>query len=267
MNVVETFYSVQGEGLLAGTPSVFLRLYGCDLRCSWCDTSYSYEGYGKWLKSKQEADGGVSESSTMPTPRRGTQPKPQRVCRPQDLVPEITAHPCDHLVITGGEPLLQWRDIAVLIQQLPRRHITIETNGLHFAKELLPVVDLWSVSPKMPSSGMPTSIETVEKFCALDNAVFKFVISDEKDFAAMKSLMQNRHKGRPVPIFLQPNASQPVQMGGATVAYLEDSLSTNDYLDRVRWLVELAKQDEWAAKNCVVLGQQHLLLYGRQKGT
>ena len=124
MKIVEIYKSVQGEGVLTGTPSVFVRASGCNLRCCYCDTPYA-----SW--------------------------KPEG----QDLsVDEITAQveewDCRYVVITGGEPML-FAELIPLCERLRRlrRHVTIETAGtLH-----LPIVcDLMSISPKLSGSTPPT---------------------------------------------------------------------------------------------------------------
>ena len=120
MRISEIFYSIQGEGRLAGTPSVFIRTSGCNLRCVWCDTPYtSWRPEG----SSRSIDG---------------------------ILSAVEKHPTRHVVITGGEPLLAG-EIEALTQELKRRkkHITIETAGTIFK----PVrCDLMSLSPKLANS-------------------------------------------------------------------------------------------------------------------
>ncbi len=120
MYISETFLSIQGEGLLAGTPSFFIRTSGCNLRCRWCDTPYA-----SW---HPEGD------------RRSI----------SDLVAEAQAGPATHVVVTGGEPLLQ-REVGDLTEGLRDAglHVTVETAGT-----LDPVFycDLLSVSPKTSNS-------------------------------------------------------------------------------------------------------------------
>jgi len=118
--IAETFVSLQGEGILAGTPSFFIRTSGCNLRCRWCDTPYT-----SWLP--EGARRGVAE-----------------------LVAEAVASGVGHAVVTGGEPVLQ-RSIAMLTGELVGHglHVTVETAGTvdrPFACDLL------SVSPKTSNS-------------------------------------------------------------------------------------------------------------------
>jgi 7-carboxy-7-deazaguanine synthase len=120
MFIAETFTSIQGEGVLAGVPSHFIRTSGCNLRCRWCDTPYA-----SW-----EPEG---EQRKVP-----------------DLIDEAVTSGARHVVVTGGEPLIQW-EIGVLTRGLAEAglHITVETAGtvdppFH--------CDLLSLSPKTANS-------------------------------------------------------------------------------------------------------------------
>ena len=118
MRIAEIFYSIQGEGMLVGVPSVFIRTSGCNLRCSWCDTPYT-----SWNPEGDEL--GVDEILARTA--------------------GFTA--ARHAVITGGEPMIA-RDVVELSERLRERgmHITVETAGTVFA----PVAcDLMSISPKL----------------------------------------------------------------------------------------------------------------------
>ena len=123
MKIAEVYASLQGEGRLAGTPSVFVRTSGCNLRCHWCDTpftSWQPEGTNWNLR---------------------------------DIVDKVQQYGLSHVVITGGEPL-----IATTINELCQRlrdtgqHITLETAAAYLSLEGPPTVDLMSLSPKLASS-------------------------------------------------------------------------------------------------------------------
>jgi 7-carboxy-7-deazaguanine synthase len=118
--VAETFVSLQGEGVLAGTPSFFIRSSGCNLRCEWCDTPYT-----SW------------------------RPEGRRVAV-RELLGRAAVSACRHVVVTGGEPLLQ-RELRPLTEALAANghHVTVETAGT-LAPEF--VCDLLSVSPKTGNS-------------------------------------------------------------------------------------------------------------------
>ncbi len=127
MKTAEIYESIQGEGFLTGTNSVFLRASGCNLRCKFCDTPFA-----SW---KPEGD----DLSV------------------DDIITQVTAFSVKHIVITGGEPML-FSELVPVCQRLhdAGHHITIETAGMLF----LPVVcDLMSISPKMTNSTPPESEE------------------------------------------------------------------------------------------------------------
>ena len=100
MNVIELFASIDGEGTRQGYLATFLRLYDCNLRCTYCDTTYSY--------------GHV----------------PYDICHVAQVATDIIAKGNTRLTVTGGEPLLQEEDLRQLFQLLPADYdINIETNG------------------------------------------------------------------------------------------------------------------------------------------
>jgi len=121
MVVNEIFYSLQGEGFLAGLPSVFIRLAGCPLRCRWCDTKYAWDEAAGEKKSIEQ------------------------------IVKAVKAYQNSFVVITGGEPMVN-PDLVELTQRIKDSgmHITIETAGIEFLDGL--ACDLMSVSPKLSNS-------------------------------------------------------------------------------------------------------------------
>lgn len=120
MKISEIFFSVQGEGMLIGVPSVFIRTSGCNLRCRWCDTPYtSWEPAGRTM----EID---------------------------EILDQALNFPAGHVVVTGGEPMVAG-GIETLTRRLHEhgRHITIETAG---TMDRDVVCDLMSISPKLANS-------------------------------------------------------------------------------------------------------------------
>jgi 7-carboxy-7-deazaguanine synthase len=132
LRISEIFESIQGEGASAGAPSVFVRLATCNLRCSWCDTRYT------WDWAAYDYDREVTRVAV------------------EDVAGKILASDAgSHVVITGGEPLLQQPALIELMRALPAaRHVEIETNGtVAPVAELVARVDQWNVSPKLANSG------------------------------------------------------------------------------------------------------------------
>jgi 7-carboxy-7-deazaguanine synthase len=121
MLISEIFYSLQGEGSLVGVPSVFVRSSGCNLRCVWCDTPYA-----SWNPTGQEM--------TM-----------------DQIITEILPHPAQHVVLTGGEPMIAkgMHELAAQLRDMGK-HITIETAGTIMPGGI--ACDLASLSPKLAHS-------------------------------------------------------------------------------------------------------------------
>lgn len=128
MRIAEIYRSIQGEGLLTGTPSVFVRASGCNLRCWFCDTPFtSWEPEGRDMAT-------------------------------DEIVAQVEEWDSQHVVLTGGEPML-FAELIPLCAHLREigRHITIETAGTLY----LPVeCDLMSISPKFASSAPPPKAES-----------------------------------------------------------------------------------------------------------
>lgn len=221
LNVNETFVSIQGEGDLIGAPALFIRLDGCPLRCSWCDTPYALAG-----------DAGRSMD-----------------------VAALAALALKHkrIVITGGEPLTQ--DIKPLVTALRATHLTVETSGTIFAD--LPEVALFSISPKVGSSGYTPKPIVLRKFCAsaAGRMQLKFVIADERDLTEAKALLLALRGDLPTetPVILQPESGKASE--------------NNTYLPFLRWLTEAVLADEaWSDFNVRVLPQLHYLLWHGEPG-
>jgi organic radical activating enzyme len=187
LKVSEIFVSLQGEGLFAGAPSVFLRLATCNLRCSWCDTPYS------WDFSRHDYAREVSELEVGEVVRRLPFDADRR------------------LVVTGGEPLLQQVELAELFARLPKElPIDVETNGtVPPSREILDRVQHFAVSVKLVNSGEPASRRLRPKALAAlresGKAWLKLVVQSSADCAEAQALASELAwpKER---IFLMPEA-------------------------------------------------------------
>jgi len=194
MRVTEIFHSLQGEGVLAGTPSVFVRLAGCPLRCRWCDTKYAWD---------------FSDGTDVVL---------------DDLIEQICGYPCRHVVITGGEPLVgpdlsPRNGVVMLTRQLKRlgRHITIETSGMAFVPDL--VCDLMSISPKLGNSvpaepdlaadherAKPVP-EVLKALIETYSCQFKFVVDKPEDIAEIHRLLGQLPPVASERVLLMPQAT------------------------------------------------------------
>jgi len=158
VKVTEIFHSIEGEGVEIGRPEVFIRLTGCNLRCDWCDTKYALEN-------------GMEMSVS-------------------DIINEVSKYPCKSVSITGGEPLLQRKELLKLVKKLKESDywIQINTNGTVFSEEIFRLADLITMDCKCPSSGMKSDLDVLGKTKDLfaSKSQFKFVISDERDYQYAK---------------------------------------------------------------------------------
>jgi 7-carboxy-7-deazaguanine synthase len=180
--IAETFTSLQGEGILVGVPSFFIRTSGCNLRCRWCDTPYT-----SWLPEGE---------------RRST----------RELVDEANQSGVGHVVVTGGEPLLQ-RELGDLTSRLRahRLHVTVETAGTvdpDFECDLL------SLSPKTGNSDpqgrwrnrhrrLRSDIAPMRRLVArFPDHQLKFVVTDGDDIREVLELMAGLGRIEPTRVLL-----------------------------------------------------------------
>ena len=188
MRINEIFYSLQGEGFLAGVPSVFVRLAGCPLRCRWCDTKYA------WSK-----EAGRQYSTDQ-------------------IVRAVQEWPCKFVVITGGEPMVN-SDLPQLVRELKAagKHITIETAGIAYIPDM--PCDLMSISPKL-SNSVPdeAKLAAIHKDSKLDLAVLeelidnynyqlKFVVDSEADLPEIEETLTKLGNTVREKIMLMPQAA------------------------------------------------------------
>jgi len=162
MVITEIFRSIQGEGTRAGLPCIFVRLTGCNLRCTWCDTAYAFHG-GKKM-SVEQVLARVDELAG-----RG-----EGMSDAGDAVPLVE--------LTGGEPLLQ-EEIYPLAEKLVAAGycVMIETSGERFIGALPPEV-IKIVDVKCPDSGEPDTFEMRNLEALSENDEVKFVIFTRRDY-------------------------------------------------------------------------------------
>jgi 7-carboxy-7-deazaguanine synthase len=222
LKIAELFYSIQGEGTLVGVPSVFIRTSGCNLRCSWCDTPYtSWQPEGTELSLRQ-------------------------------IVDEARSYPARHVVVTGGEPMIQ-PEIIPLTEQLRAAglHITIETAGTVFQ----PVAcDLMSISPKLASSTpegewavrherLRLQRDVLMELMARYEYQLKFVIQRPEDLPEVRGLIASLDAD-PMRVILMPEGTDP------------DVLR-----ERGVWLAEICKEEGFRFSP-----RLHVDLWGNRRG-
>lgn len=222
----EIFHSLQGEGPSIGTPSVFLRLATCNLACHWCDTSYTWD----WQRYDYHQEVVALEV--------------------REVEERILESGCPYLVITGGEPLLQQRELAPLVAALKEKGFgcEVETNGTIIpSPELARDIDQWNVSPKLRTSGNPLErrevSQALEFFSQLPNAYFKFVIVEPGDIEEVCAL-RDKYGLPGSRIILMPEGQQPEIIEG-----------------RSRWIAEACIREGFRFST-----RLHILLWGDQRG-
>jgi 7-carboxy-7-deazaguanine synthase len=227
MQVAELFYSIQGEGRLAGVPSAFVRTSGCNLRCWFCDTPYtSWEPQGEPLA-------------------------------PEAVLDRLAAFPTRHVVVTGGEPLLA-PGIEELCAGLRERgyHITVETAATVFK----PVAcDLASLSPKLSNSTpwqrdggrfalhherLRLRPDVIRAFLGRYDCQLKFVIDRPADIGEVLALLEQLPGVDRSRVLLMPQGVTPAELS-----------------ERAPWMVEECKKHGF--RYCPRL---HVELYGNQRG-
>ena len=228
MKIAEIYKSIQGEGLLTGTPSVFIRASGCNLRCWFCDTPYA-----SWRPEGE--DYAVDE-----------------------IIAEVEEWDVKHVVITGGEPML-FAEMIPLCRELKRRgrHITIETAGTLY---LPAACDLMSISPKLSSSGpdperhahwarrherQRLQREGLMRLMAEYDYQLKFVVDRVDDVAEVEEML----------------ATLPA-VAAERVLLMPQGRTMEEMASRSLWLAELGHERGWA-----ICPRRQLEWFGPVRGT
>lgn len=234
--VSEIFSSIQGEGKLTGVPSWFLRLSGCNLRCTWCDTPYA-----SW---NPEGDKRTVDS----------------------LVQDARESGLSHAVVTGGEPMIfkELPQLCAILREIGM-HITIETAGTVFPEDWSDLAcDLMSISPKLANS-TPAKDDSRDPLGVwhdkhearrLDSAVLnrliagfsdrqlKFVVADEGDLGEIRSVLADLSGYEPGDVMLMPEGTSTPEPGST------------------EWIVRACLESGWRYCN-----RLHIELFGDRRGT
>lgn len=216
--------TIQGEGALIGIPSVFVRTGGCDYRCAWCDTPYAVDSEFRreWLP--------MTADEIMSRARELSGEKPLMIS------------------LSGGNPAIQPLAPLIALGRAGGFRFALETQG-SVAKDWFSDLDVLTLSPKPPSSGMATDWNALDD-CVLaaknvPQITLKLVVFDDADYEYAKSVEARYPTLR---VYLQPG----------------NLAHENDTLARMRWLVNKTIADKWF--EATVLPQLHVLLWGNQRG-
>jgi len=165
VKVNEIFFSIQGEGIHIGLPTVFLRLFACDLRCSWCDTMYAVEG---------------TDFREMET---------------SEVLSQILKYGCSRVCITGGEPLIQREAVEEVTEVLLDRDfvVVLETSGNKRPPRIFSHPNsVVSMDCKCPGSGMASRMDFPLYDTLEEKDQLKFVIADDADYEYARDIIGER---------------------------------------------------------------------------
>lgn len=198
MQIVEIFQSIQGEGCLIGTPMVFVRLWGCNMACTWCDTRYSWAPEFKSITKRQEMSP-IMLAKYLQTNYSHIQ----------------------WINFTGGEPTLWSNEILECLKSLDENfRVCIQTNGKQWPEELFSRLDKICMDIKLPCSGEESNLQFIKRLKQQDE--IKFVIQDKMDLIHALQIIKTYPTLASIII-------QPV---------LLQNESFDSYYERIRWLVE-----------------------------
>jgi len=229
--------TIQGEGMVVGQKTMFVRTAGCDYSCSWCDSAFTWDGSGKHLITQMTAEEIWTE------------------------LKRIGGNGFSFVTISGGNPVLL-RNLDSLIALLKENEIQIgvETQGSKW-QEWLYEVDELTISPKPPSSGMETNYsmlsEILEKLKTRNsnqNISLKIVVFNQADYEYAKDI----HLRYPtIPFYLQ--------VGNDEIAENDNKQLISHLLEKYETLVDQVVGDE-ELRNVRVLPQLHTLVWGNKRG-
>ncbi|TWI59236.1 7-carboxy-7-deazaguanine synthase QueE [Halalkalibacter nanhaiisediminis] len=232
--VMEVFGpTIQGEGMVIGQKTMFVRTGGCDYSCSWCDSSFTWDGSAR--STAMEASEIVAK------------------------LKEIGGDAFSHVTISGGNPALH-KGIDQLVDLCHENgwKVAIETQGSIW-QEWMTKIDDVTISPKPPSSKMKTNVKQLDYYIEeLTNAnsyfSLKVVIFNEEDFLYAEMI----HERYPeVPFFLQ--------IGNEDISSTDDASLVSKLLKRYEWLIEQATKSV-IMNDAKVLPQLHTLIWGNKRG-
>ena len=173
LQINEIFFSIQGESSLSGWPTVFVRTMGCNVRCTYCDTKYSYY-----------------EGSRI---------------NAEDIIRRIESHKVKHVCVTGGEPMAQPKVIPFMKMLCDKGFVvSLETNGYYDTKDVDPRV-IKVIDIKTPDSGAAESFNHANLEALLPHDQIKFVICSERDYTWSRDFIIEKKLNEKCTVFMSPS--------------------------------------------------------------
>lgn len=226
--------TVQGEGAMIGTQTVFVRTGGCDYRCSWCDTGYA-------VLPKYENDWQAMTAHAI-----------------MERIETLSKQQPLWITLSGGNPATQPLESLITLGHAKGYRFSMETQA-SIAKPWFAQLDQLTLSPKPPSSGMAFKQRGLERCLAacdtLENLCLKFVIADIDDLLWAKALAEQYPQ---LPCYVQPCNTE------ANIEHESKAEITLDQQQQMRWLIDQVQQLNWHKAR--ILPQLHTWLWGNQSG-
>ena len=227
--------TIQGEGILIGLPTIFVRTGGCDYRCSWCDTLHAVDSdyRDQW--------------------------RPMSVDEIWQEVTRLSGGKSLTISLSGGNPAIQPLGPLIACGHAEGYRFALETQG-SLAREWFAELDVLVLSPKPPSSGMATDWIAFDDCLRMagdgPQIALKIVIFDDLDYEYARDAAARYPQ---LPVYLQPGNHTPPP------ADAEDAIVDIDgIVERMRWLVEKVSNDRWFEAR--VLPQLHVIIWGNRRG-
>ena len=225
MKYSECFYTIQGEGRYLGVPSVFFRTSYCNLRCSWCDTPYT-----SWTPENKQI--------TI-----------------EDAFKQIMEFDCTHVVITGGEPFVQLKELEALCRLLHNedRYITIETNATIYGDVDAQFI---SMSPKLRNSNPEKenkhfnnhsakriNAKVIELFYKFYDCQIKFVVDNPSDMVEIDRIQR------------------PLGIPPSSIVLMPQGITAEELRPKQEWLIEICKEHGYTYSP-----RLHVDIWGNKRG-
>lgn len=237
----EIFLSFQGEGKNLGRPSIFIRLSLCNLYCIWCDTDYTWNWKGTDYKHIKDNDPNYEKFE-----------KDDCIIKvsADDIMSIVRTLDCKNIVITGGEPLVQHKQLIELFKSLKSEgyHIEIETNGTIIPNDNLDVLsDQYNVSIKLSNAHVKKEDriipDAINYFANSEKSNFKFVVDNMVDLQEIEALIVEYSLDKEL-VYLMPQGT-----------------TSEMILEKSKWLEEVCKN-----KGYHFTTRKHVELYGDKRG-